>query len=330
MLKLFCVVVGEGRPFPVDIAAAETVGDLKEKIKEKIKYDDWRTRFDFNGAVIDDMPSKLLSDFGGSTTEMVETFPLSSYPQLNDSSVGRIHVLVLPEDTTSAPRQLLAESARVEDKLWLVCGSITNASSIKGVRCRLYRLAGTFLGYYDPARTGKDSALWYEDKTLRIHILFETEENALRFDNALQEEPVTLGSPLNGQQLRRIYFMHYVPQESESPQDTISSISLTSSVTVVDPSTEDFCYQRIEDDRYFLPYGKAESCHLISRKESRDHKREFAKYDRDPNNRLALSREMHGYYDGLSYEVPIVNMIPGSIEEKPSIDKRYKVEIFVK
>ncbi|CAK4378853.1 unnamed protein product, partial [Aphanomyces euteiches] len=39
---------------------------------------------------------------------------------------------------------------------------------------------------------------------------------------------------------------------------------------------------------------------------------------------------MHGYYDGLSYEVPIVNMIPGSIEEKPSIDKRYKVEIFVK
>ncbi|KAH9173630.1 hypothetical protein AeNC1_017713, partial [Aphanomyces euteiches] len=124
--------------------------------------------------------------------------------------------------------------------------------------------------------------------------------------------------------------MHYVPQESESPQDTISSISLTSSVTVVDPSTEEFCYQRIEDDRYFLPYGKAESCHLISRKESRDHKREFAKYDRDPNNRLALSREMHGYYDGLSYEVPIVNMIPGSIEEKPSIDKRYKVEIFVK
>ena len=111
MLKLFCVVVGEGRPFPVDIAAAETVGDLKEKIKEKIKYDGradalqlyrvdglaqlGKIRFDFNGAEIDDMPAKLLSDFGGSTTEMVETFSLSSYPQLNDSSVGRIHVLVV-------------------------------------------------------------------------------------------------------------------------------------------------------------------------------------------------------------------------------------------
>jgi len=35
MLKLFCIVVGEGRPFPVDVAADETAGDLKDKIKEK-------------------------------------------------------------------------------------------------------------------------------------------------------------------------------------------------------------------------------------------------------------------------------------------------------
>nr|AOW41675.1 putative CRN13-like protein [Lagenidium giganteum] len=230
--------------------------------------------------------------------------------------------------------------------LWLVRGSIVNALSTKGVRCRLYRLAGTYLGYYDPARrTGdKDSALWYEDKTLCIHILFETKENALRFDNALQEEPVTLGSPLNGQEvttsvaqvegvqteLKRIYLIHYDPQESESPQDTMSSISLTSSVSILDASTDEFRYQRIEHERYFLPYGNAESCHLVSRKQSRDHKREFAKYDRDTNNRLALSREMDGFYDGLSYDVPIVNMIPGSVEQNRSIGNRYKVEVFVK
>ncbi|DAZ93659.1 TPA: hypothetical protein N0F65_012867 [Lagenidium giganteum] len=211
---------------------------------------------------------------------------------------------------------------------------------------KLYRLAGTYLGYYDPARrTGdKDSALWYEDKTLCIHILFETKENALRFDNALQEEPVTLGSPLNGQEvttsvaqvegvqteLKRIYLIHYDPQESESPQDTMSSISLTSSVSILDASTDEFRYQRIEHERYFLPYGNAESCHLVSRKQSRDHKREFAKYDRDTNNRLALSREMDGFYDGLSYDVPIVNMIPGSVEQNRSIGNRYKVEVFVK
>lgn len=249
-----------------------------------------------------------------------------------------------------------------QSDLWLVRGSIANTLNTKGVRCRLYRLAGSYLGYYDPARrTGdKDSALWYEDKTLRIHILFKSgmfmsslfdsavaltncdsfvEDNALRFDNTLQEEPVTLGSPLNGQvimtsveqvaavatQLRRIYFVHYEPQESESPQDSMSSSSLSSSVTVLDASTDEFRYQRIEHERYFLPYGKAESCHLVSRKQSRDHKREFAKYDRDPNNQLALSREMHGFYDGLSYDVPIVNMIAGSVEQNRSIGNRYKV-----
>ncbi|KAH9140658.1 hypothetical protein LEN26_005263, partial [Aphanomyces euteiches] len=35
MLKLFCVVVGEGRPFSVKIDASETVDDLKKKIKEE-------------------------------------------------------------------------------------------------------------------------------------------------------------------------------------------------------------------------------------------------------------------------------------------------------
>ncbi|KAH9140397.1 hypothetical protein AeRB84_015367, partial [Aphanomyces euteiches] len=86
MLTLFCVVVGEGRPFPVEIDGDKTIGILKDKIKEKNKNtitcdakelelyhvnglaQIGKTRFDFNGAVIDDMPAKLLSDFGGSTT----------------------------------------------------------------------------------------------------------------------------------------------------------------------------------------------------------------------------------------------------------------------
>ncbi|KAH9139077.1 hypothetical protein AeRB84_016636, partial [Aphanomyces euteiches] len=258
MLTLFCVVVGEGKPFSIDIDAGKTVDHLKDKIEEKNKNTitcdakDLQLYLAKNGLSRDEAKAATLDEDGEipgcfKMDELLKIQHKNHFGMNFQPEEGKIYVLV------SAPRQLLAESARVEDKLWLVCGSITNASSIKGVRCRLYRLAGTFLGYYDPARTGKDSALWYEDKTLRIHILFKTEENALRFDNALQEEPVTLGSPLNGQQLRRIYFMHYVPQESESPQDTISSISLTSSVTVVDPSTEEFCYQRIEDDRYFLP-----------------------------------------------------------------------------
>ncbi|KAF0693235.1 Aste57867_15772 [Aphanomyces stellatus] len=110
-VTLNCLVVGEGSPFPVVIDAEKTVGILKKKIKDENMYQFpakelelyrvngltqiGKIRFDFKGTVIDDMPAKLLDDFDGSTTEMVETFPLSSYPQLNDSSIGKIHVLVV-------------------------------------------------------------------------------------------------------------------------------------------------------------------------------------------------------------------------------------------
>ncbi|KAG2802559.1 hypothetical protein PC129_g18900 [Phytophthora cactorum] len=91
---------------------------------------------------------------------------------------GTIHVLV------EVPKQAQPHTA-----LWLVRGSIDDAMNTKGIRCRLYRLVASYLGYYDPvSRTGdKDNALWYEDKTLYIHSLFESKENALLFDNVLQD-----------------------------------------------------------------------------------------------------------------------------------------------
>ncbi|KAG2945039.1 hypothetical protein PC129_g6332 [Phytophthora cactorum] len=36
--------------------------------------------------------------------------------------------------------------------LWLVSGSIDNALDTKGIRFRVYRLAGAYLGYCDPVR----------------------------------------------------------------------------------------------------------------------------------------------------------------------------------
>ncbi|KAE9031638.1 hypothetical protein PR003_g6469 [Phytophthora rubi] len=62
--------------------------------------------------------------------------------------------------------------------LWLVNGTVANARSAKEVCCRLYRLADLNLGYYDPSlrSNGKDSAIWYEDTTLQIRILFKAGE----------------------------------------------------------------------------------------------------------------------------------------------------------
>ncbi|TMW59642.1 hypothetical protein Poli38472_004711 [Pythium oligandrum] len=350
-VTIVCGVYGEGAVVPVTVSTDAKVSDLRDAIYYKKRYNK-QYKFDSSALTLylarkdqttwmkDDQSVKSFLQGGVSTEyeEMRPTWKLSKAELFGSFELGdeNIHVLVeLPPNTVS----------RQQAGLWLVRGSILDALGTKGIRCRVYRLAGAYIGYYDPSRriSDNDSAIWYEDTTLHIHVLFESKGKAMGFDNALQDEPTTIGSPLRSHgvttsvarvdavstDLRRVYYVHYNPQESESPQDTVSSISLTSEVTVVDASTDQFQYQRIEHERYFLPYGKAESCHLVSKKQTREHKREFGHYDRDMNNRLALSREMHGYYDALSYEVPIVNISPGSVVNHRTIGNRYKVEIFV-
>ncbi|KAG2868320.1 hypothetical protein PC113_g1130 [Phytophthora cactorum] len=145
-----------------------------------------------------------------------------------------------------------------------------------------------------------------------LHVLIKTEDAALLFETDLRTGPQTLGSPLTNQvvetrvaavtavstDLHRVFYGDYVPEDSESPQNTISSISSTTSVSNLDSSTDEFRFQRIEHEKFFLP--------------------------------LALSRDMYGWFDGMSIEVPIVNMLPGSVEENQSIGNRRKVEVFVK
>nr|QUJ09340.1 crinkler 15 [Plasmopara viticola] len=263
-VKLRCGVYGKGTVFSVEIEHDAEVEALQEAIVNKKK--DVNDRFNVDPALVtlylarkngawlkdDDSLDDLLS---GEKIDLTYRKMRPSWKLDDDEYFKKefqpgdkeIHILVeLPEAVTGV--------ARRQSGLWLVRGLIANALNTKGVRCRLYRLAGSYIGYYDPSRrTGdKDSALWYEDKALCVHVLFKTgmfnlslvlvvtkydsfvERDALQFDNALQEEPVTLGSPLYQQevitniaqvdvapiQLQRIYFVHYDAQESESPQDT--------------------------------------------------------------------------------------------------------------
>nr|QUJ09351.1 crinkler 26 [Plasmopara viticola] len=262
-VKLRCGVYGEGIVFSVEIEHDAEVEALQEAIFYKQRYNHlykfapsaltlYLAKKD--GAWLkDDQCVKIFLQAGKSAKykEMRPSWKLDDddyFRKEFQPGDKEIHILVeLPEAVTGVERR--------QSGLWLVRGSIANALNTKGVRCQLYRLAGSYIGYYDPSRrTGdKDSALWYEDETLCVHVLFKTgmfnlslmlvvtkydsfvERDALQFDNALQEEPITLGSPLYHQevvtniaqvdvapiQLQRIYFVHYDTQESDSPQDTI-------------------------------------------------------------------------------------------------------------
>ncbi|KAJ0401146.1 hypothetical protein ATCC90586_000246 [Pythium insidiosum] len=191
MVKLFCAVVGVGSVFPVDIDISETVGDLKKKIKEedpnlfsfgaaRLKLylargdDAWLNSRDEDMKALKkgEIPNRI-KHLMREELQMLEAWDLNDEIYFGTNFVrakGDIHVLVeLPSPFAVPPVQ--------QTGLWLVRGSIANAISTKGIRAKLYRLAGMYLGYYDPARFTDDchSALWYEGKALCIHVLFKTD-----------------------------------------------------------------------------------------------------------------------------------------------------------
>ncbi|KAE9044431.1 hypothetical protein PR003_g2991 [Phytophthora rubi] len=232
----------------------------------------------------------------------VEVFePMKPLQSLNDpkyfganfeSRAGQIHVLVV-----------------VPKKLWLVTASIANALEAVGIRARVYEATTEHVGFYDSAlqSDGQDRAFWYEeDKSLRIHVLFDTKENARRLETFLRNCQMLMCSPLKGhtvtttveevfsvesQPLQRIFYEQYDPKETTSPQQSmVMSLSCSDlEAHLLDISTAEFRYQRIEDERFFIPHCKAECCNLVPGKEWKE-VMQYGKYDDDPNNRLALSR----------------------------------------
>jgi hypothetical protein len=73
-------------------------------------------------------------------------------------------------------------------------------------------------------------------------------------------------------------------------------------------------------------YGKAESCHLISKAHCQKYE-SYLRFDNDPNNRLALSRDLHGFFDELNTRVPLFKLSIIDISPNQVLDSRYRVNI---
>ncbi|KAL5038673.1 hypothetical protein RTP6_7791 [Batrachochytrium dendrobatidis] len=201
----------------------------------------------------------------------------------------------------------------------------------------MYRNADNHLGYYE---SGQPAFFYEENKpTLKINVLFETKENALRFDSHLRNESITINSPMNSLTINssvsttstaqlgeRIYYKDYIPTDSESPQDTQSVITIQFST--FEKTSDEFKYQRIEKLSIFGSMGKAESCHLISDSHCRNYP-SYEKYDKDPNNRLAMSMDLHGWFINLSTEIPLFYLKIVSISDSVIVEDRYKVVLAV-
>ena len=221
--------------------------------------------------------------------------------------------------------------------VWKVSGIIKNSLSVKGVRSRMYRNADIRLGYYE-----KDQSAFYYDESgenLIINVLFETKGKALQFESHVLSETITLNSPMNSLKIKtevtcgpyqlggRIFTMHYIPEDFESPQETPSI--LTQTFSIYDESRDEFKYQRIEKLSVFGGKGKAESCHLMSASHCKTFDKTYGEYDKDPNNRLAMSRDLHGWFDGLNSITPLFYLKVVSVSDAHVVEGRYKVELEV-
>jgi hypothetical protein len=289
----------------------------------------------------DDVARSALSDDFFASADKIDTTldagcPLSALGSLGSKSKqpliiksGIAHGL-----TVGGIKNFVRESTST---YWRVSGTISDSLAVKGVRSRMYRNADNHLGYYE---SGKPAFFYGESRTtLSINVLFKTEENALRYDSHLRSESITINSPMNSLTINsvvstsstaslgeRIYYNDYIPTDSESPQETQSVITIQFST--FEETSDEFKYQRIEKLSIFGSIGKAESCHLMSGFHCRKYP-SYSKYDKDPNNRLAMSRDLHGWFDHLNTEVPLFYLKVVSISESVIVEGRYKVVLAV-
>ncbi|KAL3674338.1 hypothetical protein V7S43_000294 [Phytophthora oleae] len=238
MLTLNCAIVGlAGSAFPAEIDEGASVASLKDAIKSlnstKLKNVD---ASDLQLFLAKTKSKDLAVDEEVTHTDVQkmiqenEMKPLWTIQEvLNDFKMTgenaprskQVHVLVV---------------IQTQRGLWLVTGSVENALNSKGIRYNLYWMATMRIGFYDPTRRSgnKNVVFWYQDKKLCFHVLFKTEDAALRFETDLMTGPYTLGSPLTNHvvdtrvaltkavstDLQRIFHLDYVPDDSESPQST--------------------------------------------------------------------------------------------------------------
>ena len=186
----------------------------------------------------------------------------------------------------------------------------------------------------------KQNPFSYGDEgRLMVNVLFKAEGEALHFrsavfKNAAINSPdgnlkvslsvgLAVGATLD-EQILRIHYEKDEDSPAETPRESIATELFDTSPL--------FQYQRLEDARYFGSMYKADRAHLIN-KGLCAKGAQFSKYDND-NNFLALSKEVHCWFDAISnisYKMPFFNLKIKTVSQNPDSanDFRYRVTLSV-
>lgn len=119
--------------------------------------------------------------------------------------------------------------------------------------------------------------------------------------------------------------------DNDSPAETPRDF--TGEFTELYDTSDLFKYQRLEDEKWFGSRWKAQRAHLIDKPLCEKGKR-FAKYQNNENNFLALSNDVHSWFDALHNVrdgIPFFNLDIKTVAEvaDPANDFRYRVDLLV-
>ena len=247
-------------------------------------------------------------------------YPLDDLPHDANNSlwqdIRREYSLSLPE-LGALQNHVRRRQQQEQCVAYLVQVRILGAERSNGARGNVFKFLERHLGHYSQ---GNGIQIRYDGRgNLNATAYFLTYESACQFQNSMNEweihkelanligvevDPITPQQVPRPLDLQRIRLQDYVPNESESPCQSINQLhSFRLSVPVteaVDPTTELAKYQSIDK---LLPHLKQYKCHLKS-------KSKFKKLQNDENNIVAASWTFHQLLDGLNTEegIPLVKL----------------------
>lgn len=243
------------------------------------------------------------------------------YDSLNVTGLAKTRLRALIRKLHAQQQKQLREQ---QQPAYLVKVRVLGAERSNGARGNVFKFLERHIGHYSE---DEGTQIFYDGHgNLNATAYFLTYDAACQFQNVMNEweihkelanlngvevDPITPQQVPRPSDLQRIRLQDYIPQDSESPCQSINQLhSYRLSVPVteaVEPNTDLARYQSIDK---LLPHIKHYKCHLKD-------KSKFKKLQNDENNMVAASWTFHQLMDGLNTDegIPLVALSVKSISD---------------
>jgi hypothetical protein len=215
---------------------------------------------------------------------------------------------------------------QVDDKYCGLEFSCPETKNVKGWRKEMFRLCSANYGFYE----NSEKSISYEDSSLKCRVWFKTETNMRSFCDQVMKSHKAFCEPVFCPTLRfgdidlslksvsmslvAVFEWDYDARKSDSPEQTDADYSCLSGISFASVSAPDVYFRLVEEPSTFIDI-KPCGCHIADAAL-------FPQFDRDKDNRLYFSQDLHSLFDGrqTTSGVPHVGVYFVSFEGQETVE----------